>query len=138
MEVDMAGSRVANKLAANFGSYLLGSVTGLNLNAANGTDVFVPFPDTPTKFRVRAVAMTNGSINPTTARFTINTAAAAGGTAIVSSVTPSLASASVVQDLTIASTATVTGIGGLFINLGTQQGAAATVDIYIYGDIYTA
>lgn len=134
----MAGSKVAQRTAAGFGSILLGSVTGLNLNAANGTDTFIPFQDTPTKFRVRAIAMTNGSINPTTARFTVNTAAAAGGTAVVTSVTPSLASAAVVQDLTIASTNTITGVGGLFVNLGTQQGAAATVDLYIYGDIYTA
>lgn len=134
----MAGSRVANKLASNFGSYLLGVALGVNLNAINGTDVFIPFADTPTKFRIRAIAMTNGSINPTTARFTVQTAANAGGVAVVTSVTPSLAIPSVVQDLTIASTNTIVGIGGLFLNLTTQQGAAATVDVYIYGDIYTS
>jgi hypothetical protein len=40
------------------GSILLAVVPSLNLNATG--DTFVPFPDTPTKFRVRAIAMTNG------------------------------------------------------------------------------
>lgn len=134
----MPASRVANKLPSQFGSILLGSYIGVNLNATAGTDAAViNLPDTPTKFRVRAIAMTNGSINPTTARFTVNTAAAGGGVAVVTSVTPSLASAAVVQDLTIASTNTITGTGNLYINLPTAQGAAATVDIYVYGDIYT-
>jgi len=134
----MAGSKVAPKTASQFGSVLLGSVTGANLNATAGSDIVVPLIDTPSKFRVRAIAMTNGSINPTTARFTVQTAAAVGGVVVVSAVTPSLASAAVVQDLTIASTNTISGTGNLYINLTTAQGAAATVDIYIYGDIYTA
>jgi len=134
----MAGDKVGTKLAAQFGSILLGSAMGVNLNTATNVDTVIPMIDTPTKFRVRAVAMTNGSINPTTARFTINTAVAAGGVAVVTAVTPSLSSAAVVQDLSIASTNTISGIGALYLNLGTAQGAAATVDIYVYGDIYTA
>ena len=42
-----------------------------------------------------------------------------------------------VQDLTIASTNAVSQ-AYLYINVGTAQGAAATVDLYIYGDILTA
>jgi len=135
----MAGSKVAQKLAAGFGSVLLGSALGVNLNATTNADTAViPLIDTPTKFRIRAVAMTNGSINPTTARFAINTGAANTGTAVVTSVTPSLASSAVVQDLSIASTNAITGTGNLYVYLTTAQGAAATVDLYIYGDIYTA
>jgi hypothetical protein len=77
----MAASRVANKLPSGFGSILLAVVPSFNLNATG--DTLVAFPDTPTKFRVRAVAMTNGSINPSTARFGIYTAAAAGGMMVV-------------------------------------------------------
>jgi hypothetical protein len=55
----------------------------------------------------------------------------------VTAVTPALASAAVVQDLTIASTNAVSQ-AYLYINVGTAQGAAATVDLYIYGDILTA
>ena len=131
----MAGSRVGNKLPSGFGSILLAVVPSLNLNATG--DTLVAFPDTPTKFRVRAIAMTNGSINPSAARFTVQTAAAAGGTAVVTSVTPSLASSAVVQDLSIASTNAFTQ-SYLYINVGTAQGAAATVDLYIYGDVLTA
>ena len=134
----MAGDKVATKLASQFGSVLLGSAIGVNLNTATGVDTPIAMIDTPTKFRVRAVAMTNGSINPTTARFTINTLPATGGVAVVTSVTPSLSSAAVVQDLSIASTNTISGTGNLYLNLGTAQSAAATVDIYVYGDIYTA
>jgi len=134
----MAGDKVSNKLAAQFGYILLGSAMGVNLNSATNVDTPIAMIDTPTKFRVRAVAMTNGSINPTTARFTINTAVSAGGTAVVTAVTPSLASSSIVQDLSIASTNAITGTGNLYLNLTTAQGAAATVDIYVYGDIYTA
>ena len=134
----MAGEKVSNKLAAQFGYILLGSAMGVNLNSATNVDTAIAMIDTPTKFRVRAVAMTNGSINPTTARFTINTAVSAGGTAVVTAVTPSLSSSAVVQDLSIASTNVITGTGNLYLNLTTAQGAAATVDVYIYGDIYTA
>ena len=131
----MANSRVANKLPSGFGSILLAVVNGLNLNATG--DTFVPFPDTPTKFRTRAVALTNGSINPTTARFSINTGAAVSGTQLVATVTPSLASSAIVQDLSIASTSAITGVGGVYINVSIAQGAAATADVYIYGDILT-
>ena len=133
----MPGSKVAQKTASQFGSVLLGYALGVNLNSATNVDTPIQMIDSPTKFRVRAVAMTNGSINPSTARFTINTGALGTGTAVVTSVTPSLASSSVVQDLSIASTAAITGTGTLYLNLGTAQGAAATVDIYVYGDIYT-
>jgi len=131
----MAASRVANKFPSGFGSILLAVVNGLNLNATG--DTFVPFTDTPTKFRTRAVAMTNGSINPTTARFSINTGALVTGTQLVATVTPALASSAVVQDLTVASTNAISGVGGVYINVSVAQGAAATVDIYIYGDILT-
>jgi len=134
----MASSRVANKLPTGFGAILLAVVPSVNLNLGTNVDVFVPFPDTPTKYRVRAIAMTNGSINPTTARFTINTGPLVSGTQIVSTVTPSLSSSAVVQDLTIASTNAISSNPFLYINIGTPQGAAATVDIYIYGDILTA
>jgi hypothetical protein len=134
----MACDKVSNKLPSMFGSILLGSVTGVNLNSATNVDTPIQMIDSPTKYRVRAIAMTNGSINPTTARFTINTAVAAGGVAVVTAVTPSLSSSAVVQDLSIASTNAITTTGTLYLNLTTAQGAAATVDIYVYGDIYTA
>jgi len=134
----MASSRVANKLPTGFGSILLGSAIGVNLNLGTNVDQLIYMIDTPTKFRVRAIAMTNGSINPTTARFAIYTAAAGGGVQVVNTVTPSLASAPVVQDLTIGSTNTITGTGNLYLYLTTPQSAAATVDIYVYGDILTA
>jgi len=132
----MAGSRVANKLPSGFGSILLAVVPSLNLNATG--DTLVAFPDTPTKFRIRAVSLTNGSINPTTARFSINAGPAVSGTQFVSTVTPSLASAAVVQDLTVASTLATSNSPLVYINVSVAQGAAATADIYIWGDVLTA
>jgi hypothetical protein len=132
----MSAPRVANKLPSGFGSVLLGKLIGVNLNATVNTDQYIPFPDTPTRCRIRAIAVTNASINPTTARYAIYTGALTTGTNIVSTVTPSMASSAVVTDLSIASTNAITGAGGLYLNLSTAQGAAATMDIFVYGDIY--
>jgi hypothetical protein len=134
----MASSRVANKLPSQFGAILLASYVGVNLNAGTNVDLQITLPDTPTKFRVRAIAVTNASINPTTARYAIWTAPGGTGTNIVTTVTPSMATAPVVTDLSIASTAAISGVGNLYLYLTTPQGAAATMDIYIYGDILTA
>ena len=134
----MASSRVANKLPSQFGAILLASYAGVNLNAGTNVDLQITLPDTPTKFRVRAIAVTNAFINPTTARYAIWTGAAGTGTNIVTTVTPSMSSAAVVTDLSINSTNAISGTGNLYLYLTTPQGAAATMDIYIYGDILTA
>jgi len=133
----MAGSNIGSKLPSQLGYVLLGQVTGANFNQV--ADVQIPLIDTPTKFRVRAVCLTNASTNPTTARFGIFSGTAGSGTTIVNaSTTPSLATAATLQDLTVTETTSITGTGSIYLNLTTAQGAAATVDIYVYGDILTA
>jgi hypothetical protein len=61
------------------------------------------------------------------------TAPSAGGTGIVANAALSACTGStVVSQRTVASTALQTG-GNLYFNVGTAQGAAATVDVYVYG-----
>ena len=133
----MAGSNIGSKLPSGVGNILLGVVIGANFNQV--ADVQIPLIDTPTKFRVRAITLTNGSINPTTARFGVFSGAGATGTTIVSaSTTPSLATAATLQDLSIAATTSITSTGSIYLNLTTAQGAAATVDVYVWGDILSA
>ena len=133
----MAGSNIGSKLPNGVGNILLGVVIGANFNQV--ADVQIPLIDTPTKFRVRSVTLTNGSINPTTARFGIFSGAGGTGTTIVkASTTPSLGTAATLQDLTVTETTAISGTGSIYLNLTTAQGAAATVDVYVWGDILTA
>jgi hypothetical protein len=61
------------------------------------------------------------------------TAASAGGTGIVANAALSaLTGSTVVSQRTVASTAQQTG-QNLYVNVGTAQGAAATMDVYVYG-----
>jgi hypothetical protein len=86
-----------------------------------------------TTYSVSNVVMTNASVSLTTAAAGVFTAPAAGGTAIVSNAALSaLTSSTVVSQRTVASTAAQSG-QNLYVNVGTAQGAAATVDVYVYG-----
>ena len=61
------------------------------------------------------------------------TAPSAGGTGIVANAALSaLTGATVVSQRTVASTAAQTG-QNLYVNVGTAQGAAATMDVFVYG-----
>ena len=85
------------------------------------------------KYSVSAVLVTNASISLTTAHASVYPLPAAGGTAIVSDAALSSLSASTVVDtMTINSTAAQTG-QFIYFRIGTAQGAAATADDYIYG-----
>jgi hypothetical protein len=69
----------------------------------------------------------------TTAEAGVFTAPSAGGTAIVADAALSaMTSASVVSQRTVASTAAVTG-QNLYVNVSVAQGAAATMDVFVYG-----
>lgn len=117
---------------------LLGLALGVNLNAANNTDVQIPIA--ATKYIVTSVLATNASISLTTAKVGLFTAAGAGGTAIVSAATVLTALTAATKFANLALNA---GGGGpqtdtqsaspLFLNLSTQQGAAATADFYVFG-----
>jgi hypothetical protein len=109
---------------------LLAFAKGVNVNATGDT----PLPIlTSGTYSVEQVIMVNASINLTTAAAGVFTAPAAGGVAIVANAALSaLTGPTVLSARTVASTVTQTG-QNLFLNVGTAQGAAATVDVYVFG-----
>jgi hypothetical protein len=132
--IGMSGAGVVASAAAGGGYGLLGVLKGVNMNIT--TDNTVPLQ--ANSFILRRIVMTNASISLTTAAGGIYTAAAKGGTAVVAAaqVYATLTAPSVSLDLTIAAAGLNVVLSGtsLFLNLTTAQGAAATADLYIYGE----
>jgi len=118
------------QLGSNQAIRLLASYQGVNVNATG--DTVLPILDTGS-YSVSNVIFTNASTSLTTALAGVFTAPSAGGTGIVANAALSaLTSASVVSQRTVASTAALSG-PNLYLNVGTAQGAAATMDVFVYG-----
>jgi len=118
------------QLGSNQAIRLLASYQGVNVNATG--DTVLPILDTGS-YSVSNVIFTNASTSLTTAIAGVFTAPSAGGTGIVANAALSaLTSASVVSQRTVASTAALSG-PNLYLNVGTAQGAAATMDVFVYG-----
>lgn len=112
----------------------LGRLKGANFNAT--TDQAIPINSS--RYVVRKIVVNNASISLTTAAGGVYTAASKGGTALVAAgqVYSALTAATKFVDLTleaVAGTDVVTATT-LYLSLTTAQGAAATADIYVYGD----
>jgi hypothetical protein len=119
-----------SNLASNQAIRLLASYQSVNVNATG--DTVLPINNTNT-YSVSNVIFTNASTSLTTALAGVFTAPNAGGTAIVANAALSaLTGSTVVSQRTVASTAAQTG-QNLYVNVGTAQGAAATMDVYVYG-----
>jgi hypothetical protein len=119
-----------SNLATNQAIRLLASYQGVNVNATG--DTVLPILNTGS-YSVSNVIFTNASTSLTTAAAGLFTAPSAGGTGIVANAALSaLTGATVVSQRTVASTASQTG-QNLYVNVGTAQGAAATMDVYVYG-----
>ena len=119
-----------SQLATNQAIRLLASYQGVNVNATG--DTVLPILNTGS-YSVSNVIFTNGSISLTTAEAGLFTAPSAGGTAIVADAALSaLTGSTVVSQRTVASTASATG-QNLYVNVSVAQGAAATMDVYVYG-----
>ena len=117
-------------LSTNQAIRLLASFQGVNVNATG--DTVLPIINTD-RYSVSNVVFTNASTSLTTALAGVFTAPSAGGTAIVANAALSaMTSASVVSQRTVASTAAQAG-QNLYVNVGTAQGAAATMDVFVYG-----
>jgi len=117
-------------LATNQAIRLLASAQGVNVNSANDTVMAII---NSSRWSVSNVVFTNASISLTTATAGVFTAPNGGGTAIVADAALSgLSAASVVSQRTVASTAAQTG-DYLYLDVGTVQGAAATMDVFVYG-----
>lgn len=112
------------------GFRLLGSAKGVNVNATGDTAIPII---TSSSYSVFQVVMTNGSISLTTALAGVFTAPGAGGTAIVANAAlATITGPTIVSQRTVAATGAQT-VQNLFVNVGTAQGAAATMDVYVYG-----
>lgn len=110
---------------------LLAVVTGVNVNQTG--DVATLNIANASNWSVANVVFTNASISLTTAAAGVFTQPAAAGTGIVANAALSaLTGPTIVSQRTVASTAIQTG-QNLYINVGTAQGAAATMDVYVYG-----
>jgi hypothetical protein len=119
-----------SNLASNQAIRLLASYQGVNVNAAG--DTVLPINNT-SSYSVSNVVFTNASVSLTTALAGVFTAPSASGTAIVANAALSaMTSASVVSQRTVATTAAQTS-QNLYVNVGTVQGAAATMDVFVYG-----
>jgi hypothetical protein len=117
-------------LATNQALRLLASFQSVNVNATG--DTVLPILNSG-RWSVSNVVFTNGSINLTTAEAGVFTAPSAGGTAIVAdAILSGLSASSVVSQRTVASTAAQTG-DNLYVNVSVAQGAAATMDVFVYG-----
>lgn len=117
-------------LATNQAIRLLASYQSVNVNATG--DTVLPIINSG-RWSVSNVVFTNASIDLTTAEAGVFTAPSAGGTAIVAdAILSALSSSSVVSQRTVASTAAQTG-GNLYVNVSVAQGAAATMDVFVYG-----
>jgi hypothetical protein len=119
-----------SNLSTNQAIRLLASFQGVNVNATG--DTVLPIINTD-RYSVSNVVFTNASTSLTTALAGVFTAPSAGGTAIVANAALSaLTGSTVVSQRTVASTAAQTG-QNLYVNVGTAQGAAATMDVFVYG-----
>lgn len=123
-------------------STLLGRLLGANMNIT--TDQAIPwFVPNGQYYRITKFTVKNASVSLTTAAGGIYPAASKGGTAIVanSQAYSTLTSGTLAFDLTIATTPGETEYGPItatfvtpILSLTTGQGAAATADLFVYGD----
>ena len=109
---------------------LLAVVTGVNVNQTG--DVAVLNIANATNWSVSNVVFTNASISLTTAAAGVFTAPSATGSIVANAALSGLTGPTIVSQRTVASTAINTG-EKLYVNVGTAQGAAATMDVYVYG-----
>lgn len=120
-----------SSLASNQAIRLLGVATGVSVNATG--DQAVIAINNSTNYSISNVVFTNASISLSSAAAGLFTAPSAGGSGIVANAALSgLTGSTVVSQRTVASTAIQTG-QNLYLNVGTAQGAAATMDVYVYG-----
>jgi hypothetical protein len=110
---------------------LLAVATGVNVNAT-GDQAVLPILNS-SNYSVSNVVLTNASISLSSAAAGLFTAPTAGGTGVVANAALSaLTGSTVVSQRTVASTATQSA-QNLYLNVGTAQGATATMDVYVYG-----
>jgi hypothetical protein len=118
-----------SNVSTNQALRLLAYYQGVNVNATG--DTVLPIINS-TSYSVSNVIFTNASVSLTTALAGLFTAPSASGAIVSNAALSGLTGSTVVSQRTVASTAAQTG-QNLYVNVGTAQGAAATIDVYVYG-----
>jgi hypothetical protein len=120
---------------------LLGRLLNVDMNST--ADQLIPmFVDLSSFYRVTKVTAKNASLSMTTAAGGIYPAPSKAGTALVAHTSVNfngLTSSSLVEDMTIATTPGKTEYPGTqtwYLSLTAAQGAVATLDLYLYGDLW--
>lgn len=117
------------------GNVCLGRIVGANMNSTGDQQI----PIAAGRYVVRFITAQNPSISLTTAVGGIYTATAKGGSALVANtqVYSALTGATKIVNLTLAAVASTDARTEslLYLSLTTPQGAAATADIFVFGDI---
>ena len=120
------------------GETMLGHIKAANMNSTADQAFTMNVPATAIKFGISKILVTNPSISLTTAAGGVYDTASKGGNAIVANtqVYTALTAATKLLALTIAAA----GSGNTFsvapiLSLTTAQGAAATADFYLFGEI---
>lgn len=126
-----ANARANLGVLAGYG--LLGSLTGVNLNAANNDNTLTMLSS---RYRIDKITVENASISLTAATAGLFTGAGGGGTTLAADqALAALTASTKFLDLTpagVVATDVVTA-GTLYFRSGTAQGAAATADVKIFG-----
>jgi hypothetical protein len=124
------------------GCHILGTSSGLigilHADMNSTYDQQIPLFVTNNVYRITKITAANASVDLTTAAGGIYPAPAKAGTAPVanSQVYSALTTNQLAVDLTLATATTVYPVGQkLYFSLTTAQGAAATADIMVYGDV---
>lgn len=119
---------------ARFGEAPIAILRAANFNVTTDQEILVR-PGV-SKFRPTKIVVTNASISLTTAAGGIYTAASKGGSAIVAAAQAysALTAAAKALALTLAITDTVFTVDRLYFSLTTAQGAAATGNIFVFGE----
>lgn len=115
----------------------LGVLKGANFNST--ADQAIPIVSTVTAFQVTAITVTNCSLSLTLAAGGFYSATSKAGTPIVAAATvySALTGASVILNPTIATLTVRYAVANIYLSLTTAQGAAATCDVYVWGNDLT-
>lgn len=116
----------------------IGKLIGADMDVTTDQPIKIS-GDSSLIYIIRRIIVVNPSISLTTAAGGFYTAASKGGTTVVaaSQAYTALTGSTKWVDLTLASgvTGDTLTAGTLYFSLTTAQGAAATADIYIFGDL---
>ncbi len=120
------------------GEQPVAQLVGANMNVTTDQALTMLVPGN-VPFVPRRIVVTNASISLTTAAGGIYDAASKGGNAIVASTQAysTLTASGIALYLTMGTYRRELGGAALYFALTTAQGAAATADIYVYGDTIT-